>query len=151
LKAVQNYGLPTVQKIYQTPSKLAKYAPDFDSKEAFEVYWSELVAAFDVPKGFEIVAVNDSSKVVANDVLKNILTAGENYKQAKEIINIIQQPNEVYNVGSDTVYIRYYNDQPIAITTTVNKRKKIIEISNFQKLTKTSVVKFRKGILMYKK
>lgn len=151
LKAVENYGLPTVEKIYQTPSKLAKYATEFESKEAFETYWTDLVKASDVKNGFDIIDTNTTTKVVANDKLKNLLTAGENYKQAKEIISIIQKPNEVYNVGGETVYIRYYNDQPIAIQTTVNNRKKIIEISNFQKLTNKSVVKFRKGVLMFKK
>lgn len=150
LKAVQNYGLPTVDKIYQTPSKLSKYANSIDTLESFEDWWNDLAKGSDIKNGFAVLDKNTTAKVVANDVLKKSLTAGENYKFANEFLTTIQKPNEVYNAGGETTYIRYYNDHPIIVTTQINTRKKIVEITDFKKLTQKSVVKFRKGILMYK-
>lgn len=162
MKAVDNYGLDTVEQIYADPNKLSKRLDAFENKEDFEAWWSSNTSVSNK------VVINDNhmeTKLVADEEFKNKMLSkgGDKWKYGKELSVVIQNPDEVYTLNktfknrgtqNQTVYIKYYNDKPIVVIAEVIKAESSISVKSFDELEPVSGKKIndlRRGLLLYKK
>lgn len=153
LKAVQNYGLTPVQQIYNRGRKLAKPGTAFQNTDSFETWWDKQVQKSSVKNGFDISNQELKNKFVAGETFKASLIKGD-FAQAKELIRIIQSPDEVYAVRTGTTVqtklIKYYEKQPYVVLTESSGRTKTNRIISFKLETIKGTEKNRKGTLTFK-
>lgn len=158
-KAVDNYGLRGIKKIYADPNKLSKPLGEFENKAAFEKWWNaKKASSTGIKEGFIIQDQILTNKVVAGDVVSKELLKADGYKIAESMLDVIAKPNEVYQSyfgskaqGVQTTYIKYYQDGPIVLMTKTNRSKKVTEIISLSKLSAGKAIEeLRKGVLMHK-
>ncbi len=160
LKAVDNYGLKSMNQIYADPNRLSKRLDTFKSQDDFNEWWKSKETT---SKKFVINDNRLTSKLLADDNLKKKLTGKDDqWKFAKEMPVVIQTPDEVYSITKNfegntskitNVYIKYYDDKPIVVVAESIKNNsaiRIISVDEYDSKSKT-LANLRKGILMFKK
>lgn len=168
LGAVKHYGMNTIQTIYDKPKNLASYQKGLETKQEYFEWWEDKVKKYGTGKDKEFAY---QSKATGAYLLfdnklfnKRKTISEERYKYIKEVINVIDNPDEVFSLikgktkGAEnaiTTFIKYYKDKPIVVVSNSFRDSKEIKVMSFYKidnhLKSGSTESLRMGILEYKK
>lgn len=157
LSAVDHYGLKTVEDLYSRSNKFPASIDQFKTKEAFESWWKDQLEGSSEK---DLFTVNNSALenvITLNKKLKKDLLVGNDWKNAKDLVSVIKDPDEIYNKTNSSgkiitsTFLKYYNDLPVMVVTQTNSRLNITEIILTKRLkANKSADAFRVGLLMYR-
>lgn len=161
LSATRNYGMPSVERIYDRPAWLSKYDQTLASREEYAAYWQRMRDEYPAADGRGFTLTDKARGVMAHfpeSLYDKMINRGrmEYFGEAEAVFS---DPDEIWYVLKEssknyskeelfTAYIKYYEDTPIVMpideTGTVNSLYKWERgLKDFEN--------WRRGVLKYKK
>jgi SPP1 gp7 family putative phage head morphogenesis protein len=119
LSAVKNYGMPSVERIYESFGDKFLPVQGFERKTDFKEFWDKMAGTKDGIK------LQDSTGIVlsfSKSLYQQIIDQGH-WNMAKSALALLRNANEVWdsldyvgeNLKACRTYIGYYQDQPIVL------------------------------------
>lgn len=147
LKAVEDYGLQTTEKIYKNGKIPNKDLNALADKAAATKFWDKLKLKD------EFVLDGQFSETQLYDVhLKDVtaqklINSTTKRKHLPSMLDAVGKPHEVYERDGKTYFIKYYESKVIEVEV-INKNE-LLEIQNYSVLDQEKADSKRKGVLQY--
>lgn len=161
LSATRNYGMPSVERIYDRPAWLSKYGQPLASHEEYAAYWQRMRDEHPAADGRGFILTDKARGVMAHfpeSLYDKMINRGrmEYFGEAEAVFS---DPDEIWYVlkgskkqslGTEifTTYVKYYEDIPIIMPIDENGT-----VNSLYKWTGglKDFESWRTGILKYKK
>lgn len=161
LSATRNYGMPSVERIYDRPAWLSKYGQPLASREEYAAYWQRMRDEHPAADGRGFTLTDKARGVMAHfpeSLYDKMINRGrmEYFGEAEAVFS---DPDEIWYVlkgskkqslGTEifTTYVKYYEDIPIIMPIDENGT-----VNSLYKWTGglKDFESWRTGILKYKK
>ncbi len=161
LSATRNYGMPSVERIYDRPAWLSKYGQTLASREEYAAYWQRMRDEYPAADGLGFTLTDKARGVMAHfpeSLYDKMINRGrmEYFGEAEAVFS---EPDEIWYVlkGSSrnylkdeifTAYVKYYEDTPIIMPIDAAGI-----VNSFYKWNKSlkNFEEWRTGVLKYKK
>jgi hypothetical protein len=147
LNAVENYGMPSVERIYERFSDQFSPVQGCKSEADFKTFWDNMAGKM------EGIQLQDSTGIALHfpkNVYQQTIDQGH-WKIAKSAFALLRNANEIWasDQNSETelsrTYIGYYQDQPIVL---LANQKGIVQTFYQWEKPHAELEKLRKGVLI---
>lgn len=154
LSAEINYGMPSVKKLYANND--FPPAAVFVSKKEANNWWKEK-AGGSLKGDIDVVDKMGTTLRFDNEFRKHVMEDNKDGRFAilENLEEIVSAPDEIWSIRENdslvTTYIRYYDGLPYAVQAESTRPYTMFSYDKAGKLNESSLIRDRRGILLYRK
>ena len=144
LSAVENYGMPSVERIYERSADKFSPVQGFKSEADFKEFWDKMVG------GKEGIKLQDSTGLTLSftkSLYQQTIDQGH-WNMVKSALALLRNATEIWDDSVSRKYIGYYQNQPIVLL--VDQKGMVQTFYQWNK-SHAELEKIRKGILIKRK